>query len=1195
MFLRLLPCLLLLAAAPLLAGGKSAPLPAEAQLAPQTPLRLELAPVDADALLAEDLRLAGKPGVPRRYGVVQRVDAVRQDAGHDQGGAWRELADGRWQWRLEVEATGATSLEFAFARLRLPAGAELWLRAGDGKQALGPLTEADNRGDGRYYSALLAGSRAVLELTLPAAKRPHLALQLEHVVYGYRHAFEDEPIAKSGSCNIDTICPQGDDYRDQIASVAHYTFASGGSSFSCSGTLLATGNRSLDLAEPRFATAHHCVSAASEVQSMVFYWGYESPTCRAPGSSASGSQLPRSANTRATQNGATLLATHPATDFTAVQLSAPVPAAARAFYSGWDRSGVAPPASVGIHHPAGHEKRITFNDDPLTTMQNCIVSGTASNTHWRIEQYEAGTTEQGSSGSGLWADQRDEAGDAEDELFIGVLSGGEASCSNPGEFDCYGRLSQAWDGGGSAATRMRDWFDRTGTNPASVPGMKICDPPSLSLDSPAFGAGAGAGTPVTFTATAAGGSAGTRSFSWDVDGDGVFDREGGASSIQVTYPRAQQVQVRVRVADSSGCDASVSRALDVLGPALVATPGTPQQVCGDNDAAIEPGERWKLPVTLRNSGAGALPAGGRALFARATQSFAPLATADLNDNGFGPRDDARTIDPIALGGGGLRLYGQTFAQAFMSTNGYVSFNPAETGADWSNGCNGGLDNGAVGPQLRPLHDDLVVAETASAGLRYGYFASCPRPAQSAPAAQGCHVFQWSHLQWIDSDTLGAPSGDATFQAIVYQPSGQIVYQYLAADTHAGGRATIGVIGGGGGDPLDAACNSANAAPAGRAYCLFDPAGPPAAGFPAGSFGPNSYGYRGFSNAAAASACPFTPVDLQASQSAAGLRLETPTLALPALDPGAQTALEVGFQLPESAACGSSFALDYVGAAAPGVSSFARGSVLGASVGVGGSCQASTACPAQIASIATRPGFYYNPRRSGNGLANFVYGNVYGGVWYTALADRSPTWYILNGDYADHLGVMPIRRFRNPAAPNGFTPQSEFVGTSWVAQVDPDSLVHAWQFDGGAAGVELLDATPLPFTNPNHSQTWYSTAESGWGLSIESLVTGPGTVLEFMVGYIYDAAGTARWVLGTGDSTSGGTRPLVTYRPHCPSCPWFTDWGTSEQAAGNLSIGYTGPASAILGSRITLPPPLSGSWNRDALPIITIGTPAPPGR
>jgi hypothetical protein len=623
-----------------------------------------------------------------------------------------------------------------------------------------------------------------------------------------------------------------------------------------------------------------------------------------------------------------------------------------------------------------------------------------------------------------------------------------------------------------------------------------------------------------------------------------------------------------------------------------------RQVCGDDDSVFEPGERWKLPVTLRNEGTAAVPAGARALFARGT-GFAPLATGDLQGNGYGPLDDARTLAPIALGGGGLRLYGQLYTQAFMSTNGYVSFNPSDLGADFSNACGGGVDNGAAGPQLRPLHDDLLVSGESGAGLRYFYFAQCPRAAQTAPAAQGCHVFQWSRMRWIDSDQTSDISGDATFQAIVYQPSGEIVYQYLAADPHAGGRATIGVIGttgviGQSADPFDVACNQANAAPSGRAVCIFTPSAAPVGGFPASATGPNQFGYRAFTNAAG-DPCPFAPIDLGAAQAATALRLETPVPSVAALEPGQQTTLEVGLAFSPTASCGSLATLDYIGTAAPGLSSFARSSMLLTSAGTSGNCQASNACAAQIPAIATRPGFYYNPQRSGNGLANFIYGNVYGGVWYTALADRSPTWYILSGDYADHLGVMPIRRFRNPAAPGGFAPDNDFVGSAWVAQIDPDTLLQAWQFDDGAAGLELLDATPLPFTTPNHTQTWYSTAESGWGLSVESLMTGPASPFEFMVGYIYDAAGTARWVLGTSDSTSGGNVPVSTYRVHCPSCPWFVDWAASERPAGSFSRTYTGPINMVFSSQITLPPPLAGSWNRSNLPLTTIGTPVPPGQ
>jgi lysyl endopeptidase len=312
----------------------------------------------------------------------------------------------------------------------------------------------------------------------------------------------------------------------------------------------------------------------------------------------------------------------------------------------------------------------------------------------------------------------------------------------------------------------------------------------------------------------------------------------------------------------------------------------------------------------------------------------------------------------------------------------------------------------------------------------------------------------------------------------------------------------------------------------------------------------------------------------------------------ALAPAAHTTVEVPIAIATNASCGAPLALDYIGSAAPSSFSLDTRAVLGTTVGGGGSCQTSNACPVAIPAIATRPGFYFSGARSGNGLANFVYGEVYGGVWYSALPDRSPTWYILNGDYKDHLGVMPILRFRNSAAPGGFAPLSDAVGRAWVAQIDADSLMYAWTIDGGKSGAELLDATPLPFTNPNHSQTWYATSESGWGLSIESLLLAPNSFLEFIVGYIYDGAGTARWVLGTSDSITGGALNVSTYAPHCPACPRFNDWeAASQRAAGSMSRTYTGPVGATFNSTITLPAPLSGSWNRTNLPLTTIGPPA----
>jgi hypothetical protein len=134
--------------------------------------------------------------------------------------------------------------------------------------------------------------------------------------------------------------------------------------------------------------------------------------------------------------------------------------ASRVFYSGWDRSNAVPPGSVGIHHPNGDEKAISFNDDPLTTMNSCIGTGDR-NTHWRVDNWEDGTTEQGSSGSGLWH--------PDTKRLVGFLSGGLAACNNPGGFDCYGKFSVAWNGS-TAATRLRDWLDPQGAGPLMING-----------------------------------------------------------------------------------------------------------------------------------------------------------------------------------------------------------------------------------------------------------------------------------------------------------------------------------------------------------------------------------------------------------------------------------------------------------------------------------------------------------------------------------------------------------------------------------------------------------------------------------------------------------------------------------------------------------------------------------------------------
>src|SRR5690606_14000742 len=115
----------------------------------------------------------------------------------------------------------------------------------------------------------------------------------------------------------------------------------------------------------------------------------------------------------------------------------------RLFHAGWDASGTPPSNSIGLHHPSGDVAKITSSQTAPRNYDNCIGTGGASrNTHWLSGPYNQGTTEGGSSGSGLWIPATDSNGRG--KRLIGVLSGGNAMCSGSqpdAGVDCYGKFS----------------------------------------------------------------------------------------------------------------------------------------------------------------------------------------------------------------------------------------------------------------------------------------------------------------------------------------------------------------------------------------------------------------------------------------------------------------------------------------------------------------------------------------------------------------------------------------------------------------------------------------------------------------------------------------------------------------------------------------------------------------------------------
>ncbi len=391
---------------------------------------VRMPPVDVARLLAEDLLSdrALRPG-PTRFAAAIAVDFDLENAG-----TWEQLDDGGRLWRLRIASPGALSVNLGFSRFDLPAGAGLWIYDPRGSHVEGPYTRRHRSRDGQLWTPVILGDEVVVEVHLPAGAGD-ARVELGSVNHGYR--FFGEPPDKQGPCNVDVICPEVDPFRDLVRAVVRY-LRSG--AYLCTATLL---NNTAGDFRPYLFTAEHCGISPANASSVVVYWNYESPTCGA----LSGGSLTDN------QTGATFRASYQPSDFTLVELNQMPDPSSNVYYAGWDAGGAVPQSVVCIHHPRGDEKAAAFEGDALISATDGGVPA-AGGTHWRVNAWDLGTTEPGSSGSCIF--------DQSTGRCLGDLTGGFASCSNPLGFDVYGKLSRSWTGGGTGSSRLSNWLDPVG-------------------------------------------------------------------------------------------------------------------------------------------------------------------------------------------------------------------------------------------------------------------------------------------------------------------------------------------------------------------------------------------------------------------------------------------------------------------------------------------------------------------------------------------------------------------------------------------------------------------------------------------------------------------------------------------------------------------------------------------------------------
>lgn len=411
---------------------------------------LSMPSLDNEALLEAEMARRGPDIAPH---FAESIDVDISPASH---GHWETASNGNQVWRLRIQSSGAKSLNLGFSQYQLPEGASLVLYTPDYKNIIGPFTPADNEEHAQLWTPVLAGDELVIEVQVPTASRNHLDLNLSTI----NHDFLGFGVAASGSCNIDVICgmvdgwSQVDGYRDIIRSVA--VISTGGNTF-CTGFLI---NNTRQDCTPFFITANHCGISANNAASLVTYWNFENTYCREVGSPDSGAGGDGTLNDFNT--GAIFRSSSSPTDFTLVELDDPVSETADAFFAGWNRAEVAPTSTIAVHHPNTDEKRISFENDPSILTTNGGNSTVNNFTHIRVADWDAGTTEGGSSGSPLF-DQN--------KYVVGQLHGGQAACGN-NLSDWYGSLAISWEGGGSSNSRLKDWLDPDNSGVMTLEGRE---------------------------------------------------------------------------------------------------------------------------------------------------------------------------------------------------------------------------------------------------------------------------------------------------------------------------------------------------------------------------------------------------------------------------------------------------------------------------------------------------------------------------------------------------------------------------------------------------------------------------------------------------------------------------------------------------------------------------------------------------
>ena len=321
---------------------------------------------------------------------------------------WVVDGDGQNTAAITFSAEGAVSLRVA-VQAELPAGGSVRVFDGDGQPRGPAFTPADFDTDSVWLPSAEGDTLTVQIMLTSADVLDALSFTVTNVAH--RFASLTPKAVPDCSGHVDIPCVASQFRRETADAVGLIEFEDANSTFECTGTLLVEGDTP-DVFEPYFLTANHCVGTNVVAATVEAQWFWQNTICGGAGLDG---------RFALTFGGTNLLATRPAQDSTLLQFKETLPGGL--LYSGWSGRIVLNGSSVfSVHHPNGFAAQ--YSEGRVLRSVDVNVDGNivydAIETTW-----SRGLTERGSSGAGLFTDSGG--------YLVGVLSGGEGSCSTQGD------------------------------------------------------------------------------------------------------------------------------------------------------------------------------------------------------------------------------------------------------------------------------------------------------------------------------------------------------------------------------------------------------------------------------------------------------------------------------------------------------------------------------------------------------------------------------------------------------------------------------------------------------------------------------------------------------------------------------------------------------------------------------------------